>query len=350
MPTMSGFEVCRQIRADTELASTRVVMLSSKPYETDREAARETGADGYIIKPLTADKFSRMIADVGNMAVGVWGVRGTMPTPGEGSVRYGGNTSCYSLKFASDRYFIFDAGTGIKRLSNALMGAGTTRITADLFVTHPHWDHIQGFPFFVPLYIPGNEIRVHGAAQPNLNFSEVMTRQMDGTFFPVTRREFGGHVSFTEVREMDTNIDGARIRSIHLKHPGNTLGYRVDYRDRSFCYITDNELYPHDSEFVDHEFEARLIEFCRGANIMIHDITYHDADYAKQLHWGHSSPATVCRLAHAAEVEELWVHHHDPDQDDEGVEAKLESCRAHLAELGSDTVAVAPVEGTSRPV
>jgi ribonuclease BN (tRNA processing enzyme) len=173
---------------------------------------------------------------------------------------------------------------------------------------------------------------------------------MDGTYFPVTVREFGAHVTFHEIGEQELDLEGIRISTILLKHPGHCLGYRVDYHDRSFCYITDNELYPDDSEFADEEFLHKLADFCRGANVMVHDCTYFDEEYATKVHWGHSSLSEVCRLAHMAEVERLWIHHHDPDQTDADIERKLEVCTAVLSALGSKTVAVLPNEGMSELV
>jgi ribonuclease BN (tRNA processing enzyme) len=124
----------------------------------------------------------------------------------------------------------------------------------------------------------------------------------------------------------------------------------VDYAGRSFCYITDNELYLQDSEFSDEEFMHSLANFCRGANVLVHDCTYFDKEYASKVHWGHSSLSEVCRLAHLAEVERLWIHHHDPDQADEDIARKLEFCEGVLRGLGSKTVAVLPREGMSELV
>jgi phosphoribosyl 1,2-cyclic phosphodiesterase len=230
------------------------------------------------------------------------------------------------------------------------MASGVRRVTADLLVTHPHWDHINAFPFFTPLYIPGNHVRVHGCAQEHLSFEEVMVSQMDGVYFPVTVREFGAHVTFHERVEGEFEVDGIRVRSMLLKHPGHCLGYRIDHAGRSFCYITDNELYPRDSDFADEEFFDRLADFCRGANILVHDCTYFDEEYASKVHWGHSPLSEVCRLAARAEVERLWIHHHDPDQDDKAIAKKLEYCEFTLHSQGSDVEAVLPREGLSEAV
>ena len=350
MPGIDGFEVLRNIRQDQSLADIRIVMASAKAYEADRNKAKRLGADGYIVKPFTMEKFDYVLQSHGSMQLSAWGVRGTLPVPQQGYIRYGGNTSCYSLQFAPDRHLVFDAGTGLKNCGGAILKSGQKRITADLFITHPHWDHINAFPFFAPLYIPGNEVRVHGAAQDQIGFEQLIVNQMDGTYFPVTVKEFGARVTFHEIGQQEMTLQDIRVRSMLLKHPGHCLGYRVDHKGRSFCYITDNELYPADSEFADEEFLHDLADFCRGANVLVHDCTYFDHEYATKVHWGHSSLTEVCRLAHLAEVERLWIHHHDPDQSDEDIERKLEFCSSTLQALGSQTKAVLPSEGMSEAV
>jgi CheY-like chemotaxis protein len=350
MPVISGFEVCSNIRKEKELVDVKIVMSSAKAYEADRNKAKKMGADAYIVKPFTMAKFSTVMQTLGSMQLSAWGVRGTLPTPQEGYIAYGGNTSCYSLQLSPDHHLVFDAGTGIKNFGSDLLKRGHSRIIADLFITHPHWDHINAFPFFTPLYIPGNVVRVYGAVQDDMGFEQLMVAQMDGTYFPVTVREFGATLSFHEIGEQLIDIDGVRVSSILLKHPGNCLGYRIDHHDRSFCYITDNELYPAGSDFEDEEFVHKLADFCRGTNVLIHDCTYFDHEYPGKVHWGHSSLSEVCRLAHLAEAERLWIHHHDPDQTDEDIEKKLEFCTTALQSMGSSTKPVLPSEGMSEDV
>ena len=350
MPGINGFELCSLIRQDEKFGNMPIVMASAKAYEADQNKAKRLGANGYIVKPFTMEKFDSIMMSLGSMKLSVWGVRGTLPMPQEGYIGYGGNTSCYSLQITPDRHLVFDAGTGIKNLGTSLVKSGQTRITADLFITHPHWDHINAFPFFTPLYITGNAVRIHGAAQDEVGFERLMLAQMDGTYFPVTAREFGAQMSFHEIGEQEIELDDIRVRSILLKHPGHCLGYRVDYHGRSFCYITDNELYPADSQFADEEFMHSLANFCRGANVLVHDCTYFDEEYVNKVHWGHSSLSEVCRLAHLAEAERLWIHHHDPDQSDVDIERKLGFCTNALQAMGSKTVAVLPSEGMSEVV
>ena len=206
MPDISGFEVCRNIRMEEDLAEVKIIMSSSKAYEADRSKAKKLGANGYIVKPFTMAKFDSIMQSLESMQISAWGVRGTLPTPQQGYIAYGGNTSCYSLQVSPGHHFVFDAGTGIKSLGNHLLKNGHSRITATLFITHPHWDHINAFPFFTPLYIPGHVVRVYGASQAETNFEQIMVAQMDGTYFPVTVREFGATLNFHELGEQEINI------------------------------------------------------------------------------------------------------------------------------------------------
>ncbi len=274
-----------------------------------------------------------------------WGVRGTLPVPGPKSVRYGGNTSCMTLSIEGDQLFIFDAGSGIKELSNHLMAQPPGRITAKIFISHPHWDHINALPFFAPLYRAGNEFEVCGPANGDMGMRELVGAQMDGIFFPITMREFGARVTFRDLGEEVLPIGDIVVRTLLLNHPGNCLGYRVDYRQASVCYVTDNELIPPSSPQHDPARRERLIEFVRGTDALITDTTYTDAEYESKTGWGHSSVSQVIDLAHHAQVGSLYLFHHDPEQSDDQIDAKLAQARSTLEQLGSRTVCFAPAEG-----
>lgn len=279
----------------------------------------------------------------------LWGIRGTLPVPGARSVRYGGNTPCISIELGSEECLIFDAGTGIRALSNRFALQPKGPIKARIFISHPHWDHINSFPFFAPLYDKGNHFDIYAARNGGLGPRDLIASQMDGVFFPITIHAFGADVAFHELQEQTTlTLDnGATIRTLKLNHPGNCLGYRVDFEGRSICYVTDNELYPRDSEHHDPEYVQRLVDFVFGADILITDSTYMDDEYAEHIHWGHSAVGEVAYLAHTAKVGSLFLFHHDPDQSDDDIVRKLESARASLRDLQSYTHAEAPIEGES---
>ena len=349
MPGIDGLEVCREIRNTARLASTKIVVISGKSYEFDRRRAFEFGADGFIHKPVEPEAFLdrvlRVIDD--KIEVTFWGVRGTLPVPGEHAFRYGGNTSCVTLEFPKDQFFIFDAGTGIKALSDWLIQRRRTRFDAKMFISHPHWDHINALPFFAPLYIPGNEFEICGASHGDVTMRQLISAQMEGIYFPITIKEFGSRVFFRDLKEETIVIDGIRVSTKLLNHPGYCLGYRVDYNGRSICYITDNELYLRDSQFHNPHYERRLVQFIEGTDILITDSTYTDAEYTSKMGWGHSCISQVVAMADDAKVKSLYLFHHDPDQSDDDIDAKLETAQNLLAERKSETRCLAPSEGQS---
>lgn len=347
MPDIDGLELLRRIRQAPGLEDTKVIMVSGKAYDFDRRRAMDFGADGYVVKPFSRAQFLNKVRHITGERISLrfWGVRGTLPVSGPRSVRYGGNTNCISLGFHHEHMFIFDAGTGIRELGNHLMRKGITRLNATLLLSHPHWDHINALPFFTPLYLPGNQVEVIGPSQGDLSVQDLVSAQMEGVYFPITVREFGAHLTYRSIREEQFEVHGVQVRSILLTHPGYCLGYRVEHRGRSVCYITDNELYPEDLPQHSASERARLVEFIRGADALITDTSYLDEAYRQRVDWGHSCVSEVARLAHDAEVTTLYLHHHEPDQDDAAIDQKLELAQAWLARAGSKTVVVAPKEG-----
>lgn len=346
MPDLDGFELLGQLRHEPALAETKIVMLSSKSYEFDRKRAISLGADGYLTKPVDptiVDHLQEIIED--KMALTFWGTRGTLPVPGEKSLKYGGNTSCVSLSLPREHFLIFDAGTGIKVLSDHLIKGQITLAPAKIFISHPHWDHINALPFFAPLYIPGNEIEICGSPHGDISTRDVISAQMDGVYSPVNIKEFGAGITFRDIREEEITFDNIKIRTMHLNHPGNTLGYRVEYKDRSICYVADNEIYLESSQYYSSDYLERLTTFIRGTEALITDATYSEEEYARKTHWGHSSIIQVVNLAADAAVETLFLFHHDPDQSDDDIDAKLETAQTLLRKRQSRTTCIAPKEG-----
>ncbi len=346
MPGLDGLELCKQIREQDTLADTRIIMLSAKSYAFDRKRAYEFGADGYILKPPDLKNFTqelRRIVD-DEFSLEFWGIRGTLPVPGKNSLRYGGNTSCVSVRFSRERLFIFDAGTGIKVLSDYLLKTTREKISARLFISHSHWDHVNAIPFFAPFYRPGNVFEILGPAQGDVSIRDVVSAQMDDVYFPITINEFGAKVSFRDLHEGHYEIDGIEIRTMMLSHPGYCLGYRINYNGHSVCYITDNELFPENSEFYDASYVKKLEDFVRNADALITDSTYFDEEYEGKVGWGHSCLSEVSHLAHNAGVKKLYLFHHDPDQTDDDIDRKQEIVSRLLREMNSATVCLAPVE------
>jgi phosphoribosyl 1,2-cyclic phosphodiesterase/ActR/RegA family two-component response regulator len=349
MPGMDGFEVFGELRREPKLDATRIVFLSAKTYEFDRRKAFDLGADGFFAKPIDPGTFPADLQGIVSqrMTLEFWGVHGTLPAPGRDTQGYGGNTSCVSLRLPRDRLFIFDAGTGIRPLGDHLIRRRRDKLRATLFISHAHWDHINALPHFAPLYIPGNEFEICGPAQDGISVQEMVSAQMDNIYFPITVKEFGARVQFRDLREGEYEFDGVEVRTLLLKHPGYCLGYRVQRKQGAFCYVTDNELFPLDSPAHDARYLSKLIEFVRGAEILVTDTTYFDEEYPSKSGWGHSGLGEVCRLAAAAEVKRLCLFHHDPSHTDADIDRKAAIAADRLAALGADTQCLAPAEGQS---
>lgn len=347
MPEMDGFELCNKFREIPELDAAKIIILSAKSYDFDKRRARQLGADGYMIKPINTETFVDEINKILNkkLTLTYWGNRGTLPVPGQDSLRYGGNTSCVTLQVDNEPLIIFDAGSGIKKLSNHLMASGAQRLTAKIFITHPHWDHINALPFFVPMYIQGNEVEILGPSQGEASTRAIISTQMDDVYFPVTIREFSARVFFHDLREESLPIGAIQMDTLLLKHPGNCLGYRATFNGKTVCYITDNELYPVGSPNYDAVFEERLTRFIQETDILIIDTTYLDEEYPTKTGWGHSCTSEVIRIAAQAQVKSLHLFHHDPDQDDDALDRKLAQARHGLEQLCSPVVCLCPAEG-----
>lgn len=346
MPGMDGFELCREVRRIPGLPGIKIIIMSAKAYDFDRRRARELGANGYIVKPIQPETLLQTIADIlsEEMVVTYWGVHGTLPVPGSGSLRYGGNTSCVSVEVSGEPLYVFDCGSGIKELSDHLAATQLQRLSVRIFISHTHWDHINTVPFFAPLYVRGNQIEIFGPYQGDLTIEDAIAAQMESVYFPVTIREFGARVVFRDLREESLNLGPVRIDTILLKHPGYCLGYRLTCYGRSVCYVTDNELYPGGDLRYDLNYVERLANFVRGADVLITDTTYRDHEYPSKINWGHSCVSEVADLAARAQVKRLHLFHHDPDQSDDDIDLKLKEAREALSRLGVDIPCEAPAE------
>ena len=241
-----------------------------------------------------------------------WGVRGSIATSDPGTLRYGGNTSCLEVR-CGGRLFMFDAGTGSRYLGNALMQDGAA-IDADVFLTHTHFDHIGGVPFFRPFFSPGNRFRLwSGHLQPqNLTLETVLTQLMMAPLFPVPPSVFQATLEFRDFSAGDTlaPADGVTLRTCRLNHPNLATGYRIEFDGRSICYLTDTE---HKPEGPD----PNILALIAGADLVIYDSMYTPDEYAQRRGWGHSTWQEGARLCDLAGAKTLVVFHHDPDHDDD---------------------------------
>ena len=348
MPEMDGFELCREVRKRPDLAGIKFIMCTSKAYDFDRRRAKELGADGYIVKPIRPETLIKQINEILSESVTVtyWGVHGTLPVCGADTLRYGGNTSCVTIEVSGEPLFIFDCGSGIKKLSDSINAAKVQRLSARIFISHTHWDHINTIPFFGPLYVRGNQIELFGPYQGDLTIERAVAAQMESVYFPVTIREFGARLLFRDLREETLEFGPVRIETMLLKHPGYCLGYKLMCYGRVVCYITDNELYLKTDPRYDLAYVERLANFIRGADLLITDTTYRDHEYPSKVDWGHSCVSEVADLAARAGVKRLHLFHHDPDQTDDDIDLKLAEMREALFRLGADVQCEAPAEKT----
>ena len=275
-----------------------------------------------------------------------WGVRGSIPTPGSDTVRYGGNTACSELTLGDDNMIIFDAGSGIRVLGNDLMKRGKP-VKAAIFLTHTHWDHIQGFPFFVPAFIPGNKFIICGCGEADVSLEKIFLDQMKSAYFPVELSDMPASIGFKNMDEGTYKISGCVVKTMYVNHPGFTLGYRIEHDGKSLVYISDNEPYPmEESDSPDLENlkyknknNLKLAEFAKDADLFIHDCQYTPEEYESKKGWGHSPYDYVAELAIAANVKKFAVFHHDPMHDDKFVDEIVEKVR-DLIHAKNDSIEV----------
>lgn len=330
-----GRGAIESIKRQGGLAETEIILWSADASFESRALGYALGADEWVARPYGIEELERSLSLLRRFELTFWGVRGTLPIPGRRTLQYGGNTSCLSLLIARDRRFVFDAGTGMKALSDEFARTTGGRFEGRILITHPHWDHLTTLPFFGPLYIPENHITIQGPAQGDRSIERLISEQMDGTFFPITVEAFKAEVDYQDLTEGTYCLDGVQFMAKRLRHPGYCLGYRVAHKGRSIAYVTDNELGPSDASSDD--FQRDLIEFLRNVDVLVHDTTYFDEEYPSKVNWGHSSVGQVTRLAHQAGAKHLYLFHHDPDHGDTDIERKLEIAEALLADWNSST-------------
>ncbi len=283
-----------------------------------------------------------------------WGTRGSIPSPGPSTVRYGGNTPCVEVRTAEDWLIILDAGTGIRELGRSLLERACGRAVAgDIFLTHAHWDHIQGIPFFAPLFVKGNHFTIWGSQSLQTSIDRVVRDQMSPTVFPVTFEELAARIDFRSLSEESTSGRGYEVSAMPVRHPGGALAYRFTNGNaggRALVYVSDNELNSAARYDEQPGWRERFVAFTRGAGVLVHDTMYTAEEYDSFVGWGHSSYADVVELALEAEVERLVLFHHRPERTDDEVDRCLEACRAIAASRGGRLEIVAAAEGMTLTV
>ena len=336
MPKKHGFAVIQEMRGDPALSGIQVIVSSGKAYPVDIKKAKELGANAYLTKPVDLEKLVEQVKAVldapgPELAVKFWGTRGSIPTPGPATLRYGGNTSCVEVR-CGENIIMLDCGTGAREMGLSLSRELKGR-AADIhiFISHTHWDHIQGFPFFVPAYIPGNRITVYSLRGADKSLEKVFTGQMDSTYFPVALTDLNARLQFVELEDA-VQIGAVKISHIHLNHPGLAIGFRIEAGGKSVVYVTDHEQYSRmlgDNEH-NRKQDQEVTAFARGADLYIREAQYTDEEYPGKRGWGHSTVSDVLESAHEAQVRQLALYHHDPMRDDEAMDRMVAACHAHM--------------------
>src|SRR6266480_5507954 len=376
LPRISGLQVCRAILE--KLALSKIIIMAGRVYDIDRKAVLEAGGDDYFVKPLTWKKLAAAIkrprqprpkltprqsralkVHPPSTRIKFWGVRGSIPVPGPSTIGYGGNTTCVEVRTDGD-IIILDAGSGIRELGLALeQEFGAAPINLTLLLTHTHWDHIQGLPFFLPAYKAKNSIRVFGYEGARKGLATILAAQMEVPFFPVSWKDLPGTITIRELKKMEFSIGKVRVRSRFMNHPGVCAGYRLFTRDGSIAFLPDNEpfeplklklaardgTHPHQARAQAAVQRSKLVEFLKDTDILILDTQYTDEKYQDHIGWGHGALSRVVSLALEARAKKLFLFHHDPAHDDHKIDEMLERARFLVIESGRRLEVEAAREG-----
>ena len=282
-----------------------------------------------------------------------WGVRGSIPVSGKTTSYYGGCTSCVEVIADNGTHIVFDGGSGIHPLGNKYMKDGFPE-SLSIFITHAHWDHIQGLPFFIPAFVPGNKITFYGCNHGAVTFSDVLRHQMETPYFPVKLSSWMADIAIESIGETVVDINGLKIQSSYAEHPGMTLGYRLEYKGKSIVYMPDNEpfaKFDKDKVFIrldedsedDLDMEMVFLEdqkrkffgFIENADILIHDAQYTAEEYRSKVGWGHSNFEFATRVALYGNVKHLVLFHHDASRTDDQINEMVKISRKMAADQGS---------------
>jgi phosphoribosyl 1,2-cyclic phosphodiesterase/CheY-like chemotaxis protein len=370
---------CRRL-ADPNGASGRqpILIAAGNGHRAEKIAALESGADEYVAKSLDARAMRQFLASLTAKRTGhappktngssagspetrlkFWGVRGSIATPGPETIKHGGNTSCIEVRVGGE-IIVLDAGTGIRRLGLELKKEFADRpIHLNLLITHTHWDHIQGFPFFPAAYNPHNQVTIYGYEGARLGLQTTLSIQMENPYFPISMQQMPGHIAIRELKDMSFQLGSIGVKAHFVNHPGVCVGYRLFTPGGSISYLPDVELFQqhhtrlkngsgparHQAPAAVPEEDRNALEFVRDSDVLILDSQYDAAEYQKRIGWGHSCFEDSVTFAMEAGARRLFLFHHDPDHADEKIARMAARAREMARRAHSPIVIEAAREG-----
>ncbi len=289
-----------------------------------------------------------------SLRVQFWGTRGSIPSPGRKTMRYGGNTPCVEIRTDDGWLVILDAGTGIRELGLSLLDRSDgAPLEGDIFLTHAHWDHIQGIPFFAPLFQRGNHFNIWGSASLERSVDRVVRDQMSPVVFPVSFEELDARIDFSTIAAGERRVGtGYEVEAFEVQHPGGALGYRFSApgSDRSLVYVSDNEVGAPDKYSSAPGWREAFVAFVRGSTVLVHDTMYTAEEYDHHRGWGHSTYRDAVELALEAEVGTLVLFHHEPRRTDDELDQRIDECRALVRSHGGALQVLGAAEGLTLTV
>ena len=276
-----------------------------------------------------------------------WGTRGSIPTPGAHTARYGGNTPCVAVEGAGGQLVVLDAGTGIRALGLHLVEKQNGAVKVEILLSHAHWDHIQGLPHFKPFFAPGNAVRIWGTRQGTASLESILRQQMDPAVFPIPLDALSAQLTVQQVDAPEFSVGEFRVRTMKLRHPGTTLGFRLTPArgGPSLAYVTDNELGSGGHYDVATTWRKDFVAFLQGVDVLIHDAMYTPAELERHRGWGHSTYEEAVTLAQDAGAKRLVLFHHEPEHGDEAMDGLLKSARGYAQQGGRPLEVLAAQEG-----
>ncbi len=287
------------------------------------------------------------------MRITFWGTRGSIARPGPTTTRYGGNTSCVEVRTDSGTLVVIDCGTGGHPLGQNLIAEGKRASHGNILISHTHWDHIQGLPFFAPLFSAGNAWDIYGPKGLSQSLRATLAAQMEHTYFPISMDQFGANITYHDLVEGTFSIGEVKITTRYLNHPALTLGYRLEADGASLAYCCDHE--PHSAALASGQApisgsDQRHGDFVAGADLVIHDAQYTAREYPGKVGWGHSPAEYAVRICRDASVKRLVLTHHDPLREDHEIDAIVDQTRLGLRTDGASLEVLAAAEGLSLEV